>query len=426
MTKHETSRGGGAIAMDELRTTSEPAESPAETSTEGVASGATHLYAQAMQQNPLLDREGEHALGAEIEERSYALWAALLAHAPTVVLVARLAAESLPEAAPALRRVERASGKARALAVRTARERLHAIDADHLVADAAVGLIAASAHDRAGAPPELRAGLATRAYARHAEVVADAARAVADARKRFVQANIGLVFHIAGRYRSPSFSYEDFVQEGMFGLIKAVDRFDRHRGLRFSTYATWWIRHSMGRALADKSQVVRVPVHLQEARQRLASVHKALRTELAREPSQDELARAAGMSREKVERIRQASVVREVRLDAPIGEDADQALVDVFVDPSAPTIDAGETLHRQALAGVAQQHMAALSAMEREVLRRRFALDGDGREDTFQQIARDHGLSRERIRQIQESALRKLRTRLARLGDDESPARRAA
>jgi RNA polymerase primary sigma factor len=330
-------------------------------------SESAHLYGRANRQ-PLLGREGERALSIEIEKRSRALWKALLADRET----AELAAARLPGATMAPRE-------------------LHAIDEDHLVADELVA--------RSGG---------------RVPAIAAAARAVADARNRFVQANIGLVLHVAGRYRSTSLSFGDFVQEGMLGLIKAVDRFDHRRGLRFSTYATWWIRHAMGRALADKNQLVRVPVHVQDARQRLEVVARTLRKELAREPDVEELARAAGVSREQVVRIRETAVIREVRLDAPIGDDGDQNRADVFVDPTDQGPRAEDELDLQALAGAAQRHMQGLSEMEREVLRRRFGLDGLDHEATFQEIANDHGLSRERIRQIQESALGKLRTRLAR------------
>ncbi|MBZ0232763.1 MAG: sigma-70 family RNA polymerase sigma factor [Deltaproteobacteria bacterium] len=320
----------------------------------------------------LLDRESELALAAEIEARSVALWSALLAHPATAALVARVGAE-----------------------------RPH----DHALVDQAVALVAASPE------PEL-------AGARNAIVLA--ARELADARSRFVQANIGLVMYIANRYRSTTLSREDLVQEGMFGLIKAVDRFDHRRGLRFSTFATWWIRHHIGRAVADTGRLIRVPVHVHESRQRLRGVRDALALELERAPTREELARAADVSLEKLQQIEEAGVLREVRLDAPAGEGQDHARVEIFVDPGGDEVDAGDALDRRTLTELARELLPSLSPMEREVLRRRFGLGGDEREETFREIATDHGLSRERIRQIEASALRKLRTRLAPLvGEDE-------
>jgi RNA polymerase primary sigma factor len=345
-------------------------------------------YARAMRRHPLLDRKGERALAIDIEARSRALWTALLADA--LPRVTPIIAEHLPAAKPALRRVAGATARTRDVAIRRAAARLHALDVDHLVADELV--------ERLGG---------------RNDAVAVAARAVADARSRFVQANIGLVLHLAARYRSSALSYADFVQEGMFGLMKAVARFDHRRGLRFSTYAGWWIRHAMGRALADHGRLVRIPVHVHEARQRLAAADKALRIQLAREPSRDELVVATGMTGAKVDSIQRSGTVQEVHLDAPVGDDGDQSRSDVFVDPREGTA-VDDAMHQQALADAARQHMRALTSMEREVLRRRVALDDADREETFQEIAKTHGLSRERIRQIQESALKKLRARLAR------------
>ncbi len=396
--------------------------------------GGMRLYAQAMRRHPLLGRASERALALEIEERSRALRNALLSHPATALAVARLTAEKLPAAGAILRRVERAApaGAARLdresremleRAAQRASEKLHAADLDHLVADELVGLVAGAARDPARAPLSLRRTARTRAFARHAAAVGEAARAVADARARFVQANIGLVFHVARRYRSTSLSLADFVQEGMFGLMKAVNRFDHRRGLRFSTYATWWIRHAIGRALSNKSQLVRVPVHMQEARQRLEAIDLELRRELGREPSRDELARAGSVSRRRLERISEVTSSCELRLDAAIGEDEDRLRSEVFMQPGEPASDPGESLDREAEVRALERHIQHLSPMEQDVLRRRFALGDAGREWTLQEIADDVGLSRERIRQIQAGALRKLRAVLA--AEDVSEGRAA-
>jgi RNA polymerase primary sigma factor len=385
--------------MDQLSTRKRPTPP-----TPDDARGEMHLYGRAMDRSALLDREEERALALEIEERAHALWTTLLSHPGSAGPAARLAAERLPSAAAILRPVEHAASEAArrvararpalARAARAASPRLHALDLDHVVVDEIV------------AQPRTRG--------RHARAVAAAAAAVADARRRFVEANLGLVLHVAARYRSPALSYGDFVQEGMFGLIKAVDRFDHRRGARFSTYATWWIRHSMGRALADKSRLVRVPVHMQETRQHLGAIGRTLRSELGREPSNQELADAAGVDVDKLERIQQASQPGEVRLDELIGEDEGRPRGDIFVHPTAE-LDPEEALHRRGLSRLAEEQLQALSETERDVLRRRFGLGDVDEEATLREIGRDYGLSRERIRQIEDGALRKLRARLGAL-----------
>jgi RNA polymerase primary sigma factor len=387
--------------MDEL-STDDAAPRSDDHAVEPARSAELPLYATAMRRYPLLGRTGEYALADEIAAQSRALWAALLADPAGTALVARLAADVRRDALRVLRRVERASTHSPselARAIDTASARLHALDVDHLLADAAIAHVATWPRDRA--------------TARYRRRVADAARLVTATRARFVHANIGLVFHMASRYRGVGLAFEDRVQEGMLGLIKAVGRYDPARGLRFSTYAVWWIRHAIGRAVTDKSRLVRVPVHMQEARQQLASIREALRAQLGEEPTREELARAAGLTPAKVRRIQEAAIGREISLDAALGEDDDRSVGEVFVHPAGAERTVDETLHREAVGAAAQRHLASLTALEREVLERRFALERE-REETLAEIARDHDLSRERIRQIQDSALRKLRARLAR------------
>jgi RNA polymerase primary sigma factor len=325
----------------------------------------------------MLDRERELALAAEIEARSVALWTVLLSEPASAREIARLVADRLPEAVPVL-----------ALDAGDAAPRLHALDVDHLIADQAAARVTSSS-------------------------VAAAARAVAEARHRFVQANLPMVLFLASRYRSATLLREDLIQEGMLGLIKAVDRFDHRRGLRFSTFATWWIRNHIGRALVETGRLVRVPVHTQDSRKRIVTVRETLRRELGRDPTREELAASAGVSLDKLDDLERVAVIREVRLDAPVGDAQGQARVDVFVDPGGEESDAGDAIDFRTLTDAARERLEQLSAIEREVLQRRFGLDDeDGREQTLREIADDKGLSRERIRQIEANALRKLRETL--------------
>jgi len=260
---------------------------------------------------------------------------------------------------------------------------------------------------------ELGRTAGTQAFARRVDALTSASDAVADSRHRLAQANIGLVFHVAGKYVHRGLSLPDLVQEGMLGLLKAIDRFDYRRGFRFSTYATWWIRHNIGRALSDKSRLIRVPVHVQESYQRINAISRQLAAELGREATPDELARAAGVTTDTVEQVREVVRSSPLSLDEPLGDDEDRTRHELLSLADAEAASAFESIHRQSLARAAQHQMEKqLSRVEIDVLRKRFALDGVERESTLQEIADTYGLSRERIRQIQDRALQKLRAGL--------------
>jgi RNA polymerase primary sigma factor len=208
-------------------------------------------------------------------------------------------------------------------------------------------------------------------------------------------------------------SLPDLVQEGMLGLLKAIDRFDYRRGFRFSTYATWWIRHHIGRALSDKSRLIRVPVHVQESHQRMSAITRQLGAELGRDPTQAELAQAAGTTPETIEMVREAIRGTQLSLDEPLGDDEDRTRHELLSIPDPEAGTAFDSIHRKGMASAARRQMEQrLSRVELDVIRKRFALDGVDREWTLQEIADTHGLSRERIRQIQDRALQRLRAGL--------------
>ena len=209
----------------------------------------------------------------------------------------------------------------------------------------------------------------------------------------------------------------DMVQEGMLGLIKAIYRFDYRRGFRFSTYATWWIRHHIGRALSDKSRLIRVPVHIQETHQRLRNVlGRQLRSELGRYSTNAELATAAETTEDQIELVREGYRGNQVSLDEPLGDDEEIAPATSccrFRTRTPPPRSTRSTA-RAWCSPRANRWRKRLSRVELDVIRKRFALDGVDREWTLQEIADTHGLSRaERIRQIQDRALARLRSGLA-------------
>jgi RNA polymerase primary sigma factor len=399
------------------------AEGEAEVAADRRPDSTTYLsmYFRDMAALDVLQPEEEFTSAREIEALEIMLWEAVLAHAPAVehVLAVIEPIAALPGEARALRATAAKLGAAAPepkawtkLAARAARK-LRAEDVDHLFIDAALGAI-----DRLTLGIGLRGtavGPLGPARARNDWLrrVHAANHAAADVRNAFVKANLRLVVSIARRFNHGRMALADLIQEGNLGLMKAVERYDYRRGFRFSTYASWWIRHAISRALADKGREVRLPVHMIDAQHRLTKARRQLTGQLGRQPTSEELAAATDMPVDKIEKMRSWLLEQSVSIDKPVGDDEGRVLGEVLEDPDREEVSPTGELEWEALTAEVRDLLHELRPIEADILRQRFGL-GTEQELTLKQIGDKYNLSRERIRQLQEQALAKMRRALAR------------
>jgi RNA polymerase primary sigma factor len=375
------------------------------------------MYFRDMAALDVLRPEEEFTSAKEIEALEIMLWEVVLSHAPAVehVLAAvELVIEALPPEAKTLRKAaEDGETKSWPKAVARAARKLRADDNDHIFIDAAlvtvdrisVGIGVRGSNVGSLGRERARAEWLRRVYA--------ANRAAADARNDFVRANLRLVVSIARRFNHGRMALADLIQEGNLGLIKAVERYDYRRGFRFSTYASWWIRHAISRALADKGREVRLPVHMIDAQHRLTKARRQLTGKLGRQPTSEELAAATQMPLDKIEKMRSWLLEQSVSIDKPVGDDEGRVLGEILEDPDREDVSPTGDLEWEALTTEVRDLLHELRPIEADILRQRFGL-GTEQELTLKEIGDKYNLSRERIRQLQEQALGKMRRALAR------------
>jgi RNA polymerase primary sigma factor len=382
------------------------------------------MYFRDMAELDVLRPEQEFETARNIEEMELDLWRTILGFAPgsdwILDVVERELGKQLPEAK--VYRVSAAGARKRssipargrfektvaALAVK-----LRALDIDRIYLDAALAEIQRVGRAVQGLPFEgvVPFSTSTKAFADYVRIVSSKAFKLKAAKNEFVKANLRLVVSIARRFNHGRLPLADLIQEGNIGLMKAVERYDYRRGFRFSTYASWWIRHAISRALADKGRAVRLPVHMIDAYHRIAKSQRELQSKLERVPTTQEIAAATGIEAEKLEKMKTFLSETPVSLDRPISDEDGRRLIDVLVDPNE-----GPAVPEQMASTETQTEMlkflSALKPIEADILRKRFGLVND-RERTLKEIGDEYRLSRERVRQLQEQALVKMRRAMA-------------
>jgi len=379
-------------------------------------------YFREMANHRVLAPDEELEAARRIHQLEVGFWRALFAHVPAFETVTRVLESHLDEVptdvaalTSSLRKAAKGYKKALLKKEQAAWDllceplavRMRELDADRIyVAESQKAVERLAGTHTSERDMVVGEFIVTSAFKKYLADVRLAQRAQQEAKNRFVTANLRLVVSIARRYNHGRMPLIDLIQEGNFGLLKGVERFDHTRGYRFSTYASWWIRHAINRALADKARVVRVPVHMLDTYQRVARVARAIEAQTGREATPEEIEKETGVSADKLKQLQQSTPVAPFSLDRNVGDEDGRRFIDFI--PAEDTPSPHEDLETKTWSEQLQQLMKTLTPMEARIVRWRFGLDNED-ELTLKEIGDKYNLSRERIRQLQEQALGKMR-----------------
>ncbi len=434
MARRKVTRGAPPQLARSSRTKTWPNGSQASGGTgrapKGEADSANFLsvYFREMSDLDVMSAEEELEAATRIFHLRKEYWLAILSYPPFMdgivgVIEGKIDAEEVPS--KELRAVRKASRNLRDRETRAHKdaydatilaltERLLDLDTDNVIADLiAADIGAIESGTRHGLELEVKPPRdGSRPFATYARDIRSAARRLRTAKNAFVKANLRLVVSIARRFNHGRMPLQDLIQEGNIGLMKAVDRFDYRKGFRFSTYGSWWIRHAISRAVADKGRQVRLPVHMIDAYHKVNKARRELEASLGREPTREELANHTGLALAKIEKMGTMLVDHPVSLDKPVSDEDGRKMGDFLEDENAET--PGDGLEADALNEQVKRLVSMLRPIEADIIRKRFGLI-DEEELTLKEIGGQYSLSRERIRQLQEQALGKIRRELKRL-----------
>ena len=395
---------------------------------DGETSNFLSVYFREMSDLDVMSAEEELEAATRIFELRKAYWLAILAYPPFIDGIAayietHVEADEVPgkelkallKASRGLRdRETRVNKDAYDASVTALIERMLDIDTDMVVADKiAEEIEAIESGTRRGVSLDVKPPReGSRPFSLYLDGIRIAARQLRTAKNAFVKANLRLVVSIARRFNHGRMPLQDLIQEGNIGLMKAVDRFDYRKGFRFSTYGSWWIRHAISRAIADKGRQVRLPVHMIDAYHKVNKARRELEAKLGREPTREELAEHTGLALAKIEKMGTMLVDQPISIDKPVSDEDGRRVGDFLEDENAET--PGDELEADALNEQVKRLVSMLRPIEADIIRKRFGLTDD-EELTLKEIGGQYSLSRERIRQLQEQALGKIRRELKRL-----------